>query len=196
MNIVSRWSAGSWFTYNPNNIPGIEYNVQYVNNYNIDLKFSKIFSAGRIRVKFYADIYNALNSKFFSGFGFEDGFDYNYYMQSLHLPEKIAKELGYNYFPGDDKPGDFRKSGTDFVPMEWISDINFLTNPNERPIYYDNRTGDFYQWTASSGWENVDKSYYESVLKNKQYIDMPNQSYYVFLNPRDIFFGLNISYDF
>ena len=196
MNIVSRWSAGSWFTYNPNNIPGIEYNVQYVNNYNIDLKFSKIFSAGKIRVKFYADIYNALNSKLFSGFGFEDGFDYNYYMQSLHLPEKIAKELGYNYFPGDDKPGDFRKSGTDFVPMEWISDINFLTNPNERPIYYDNRTGDFYQWTASSGWENVDKSYYESVLKNKQYIDMPNQSYYVFLNPRDIFFGLNISYDF
>ena len=80
--------------------------------------------------------------------------------------------------------------------MEWISDINFLTNPSERPIYYDNKSGDFYQWTTSSGWEDVDKSYYETVLKNKQYIDMPNQSYYVFLNPRDIFFGFNISYDF
>ena len=196
MNIVSRWSAGSWFTYNPNNVPGVEYNIQYLDSYNIDLKFSKIFSAGKIRLKIYADIYNVLNSKIFSGYGFEDGFDYNYYMQSLHLPEEIAQELGYNYFPGNDKPGDFRKTDTEFVPMEWISDINFLTNPSERPIYYDNKSGDFYQWTTSSGWEDVDKSYYESVLKNKQYIDMPNQSYYVFLNPRDIFFGFNISYDF
>ena len=41
MNLISRWSAGSWFTYNPNNVPGIEYNVRYKNNYNVDLKFSK-----------------------------------------------------------------------------------------------------------------------------------------------------------
>ena len=37
MNVISRWTAGSWFTYNPNNVPGIEYNVQYKNNYNFDV---------------------------------------------------------------------------------------------------------------------------------------------------------------
>tara|TARA_Y100000768_G_scaffold96188_1_gene70004 strand:- start:193 stop:1305 length:1113 start_codon:yes stop_codon:yes gene_type:complete len=196
MNVITRWSAGSWFTYNPNNVPGIEYNVRYVDNYNIDLKFSKIFNTGKIKIKVYADIYNALNTKIFSGYGFEDGFDYNYYMQSLHMSKDYVGELGYNYFEGSDKPGDFRKEGTEFVPMEWVSDVNFLSNPSERPIYYDNSTDRYLQWTNAAGWQNVNQSYFEKVLKNKQYIDMPNQSYYIFLNPRDIFIGINFSYDF
>ena len=74
MNLISRWSAGSWFTYNPNNVPGIEYNVRYKNNYNVDLKFSKVFALGKANVKLYADILNVLNTKTFSGYGFEDGF--------------------------------------------------------------------------------------------------------------------------
>ena len=136
-----------------------------------------------------------LNSKLFSGFGFEDGFDYNYYMQSLHLPENIAQELGYNYFSGDDKPGDVRSDGTDFVPMEWVSDVSFISEPSERPIYYDNRTEQYLQWSEVGGWSEVDQAFYDKVIDNKQYIDMPNQTYYIFLNPRDIFFGINISYD-
>ena len=105
-------------------------------------------------------------------------------------------ELGYNYFEGSDKPGDFRKEGTEFVPMEWVSDINFLSNPSERPIYYDNSSDRYLQWTSTAGWQDVNQSYFEKVLNNKQYIDMPNQSYYIFLNPRDIFIGINFSYDF
>ena len=61
MNLISRWSGGAWFTYNPNNVPGIEYNVQYTDNYNIDIKFSKIFHIGKLNVKLYADILNALS---------------------------------------------------------------------------------------------------------------------------------------
>ena len=196
MNLISRWSAGSWFTYNPNNVPGIEYNVRYKNNYNVDLKFSKIFPLGKANVKLYADVLNVLNTKIFSGYGFEDGFDYNYYMQSLHMPENISSALGYNYFPGKDKPGDVRKEGTEFIPMEWVSDVTFLDNPSERPIYYDNATESYQQWTESGGWELVNQSFYDQVIRDKQYIDMPNQLYYVFLNPRDIFIGLSISYDF
>ena len=128
LNLIGRWSAGGWFTYNPNNVPGIEYNVQYKNNHNLDLKFSKIFQMGNINLKLYADIFNVLNTKTFSGYGFEDGFDYNYYMQSLHLLEKISSELGYNYFAGKDRPGDVRKEGTEFVPMEWVSDVMFVDN--------------------------------------------------------------------
>ena len=196
MNLISRWSAGSWFTYNPNNVPGIEYNVRYKNNYNVDLKFSKVFPLGKANVKLYADVLNVLNTKTFSGYGFEDGFDYNFYMQSLHMPENISSELGYNYFSGKDKPGDVRKEDTEFIPMEWVSDVTFLDNPSERPIYYDNATESYQQWTESGGWELVNQSFYDQVISNKQYIDMPNQLYYVFLNPRDVFIGLSISYDF
>ena len=137
-----------------------------------------------------------MNTKTFSGYGFEDGFDYNYYMQSLHLPDDVAGELGYNYFSGDDKPGDVRKEGAEFIPMEWVSDITYVSNPSERPIYFDSGTDRFVQWTESGGWQNVSQSFYDDVINNKQYIDMPNQGYYVFLNPRDIFIGINISYDF
>jgi hypothetical protein len=42
----------------------------------------------------------------------------------------------------------------------------------------------------------VNKSYYSWVMDNKAYIDMPNIDHYIFLNPRDIFMGINISYDF
>ena len=101
-----------------------------------------------------------------------------------------------NYFDGNDKPGDVRKEGTEFVPIEWVSDISFVENPNDRPIYYDNATDTYMQWTFTSGWKQADKTFYDQVIENKQYIDMPNQLYYVFLNPRDIFIGLSISYDF
>jgi hypothetical protein len=117
-------------------------------------------------------------------------------MQSLHLPDDVAGELGYNYFSGDDEPGDVRKEGAEFIPMEWVSDVTYISNPSERPIYFDSATDRFVQWTESSGWQNVSQSFYDDVINNKQYIDMPNQGYYVFLNPRDIFIGINISYDF
>ena len=196
MNLISFWQEGSWFTYNPNNVPGVEYNVQYKNNYNVDIKIAKSFYVGNLRLKFYADIYNALNTKSFSGYGFEDGFDYNYYMQSLHMSDKIASELGYHNFDGKDVPGDVREDDTNFVPMEWVSNVNSVTNPSTRPIYYDGETNEYMQWTEESGWANVDQSYYDWVIENKAYIDMPNIDHYVFLNPRDIFMGINISYDF
>ena len=196
LNLISSWQEGSWFTYNPNNVPGVEYNVQYKNNYNVDIKIAKSFYLGNLRLKFYADIYNALNTKSFSGYGFEDGFDYNYYMQSLHMSDKIASELGYHNFDGKDVPGDVREDDTNFVPMEWVSNVNSVTNPSTRPIYYDGETNEYMQWTEESGWANVDQSYYDWVIENKAYIDMPNIDHYVFLNPRDIFMGINISYDF
>ena len=70
--------------------------------------------------------------------------------------------------------------------MEWVSDVTFLDNPSERPIYYDNATESYQQWTESGGWELVNQSFYDKVIGDKQYIDM-QILYYVFLNPRDIF---------
>ena len=118
-------------------------------------------------MKLYADIFNALNTKTFSSYGFEDGFDYIYYMQSLHLPDNIASELGYNYFSGNDRPGDVRKNGTDFVPMEWVSDVTYVNNPSERPIYYDQATDSYKQWTQEAGWNSVSQSFYDQVIRDK-----------------------------
>ena len=47
-----------------------------------------------------------------------------------------------------------------------------------------------------NGWCSVDQSYYQYVIDNKAYIYMPNQSSFIFLNPRDFFAGISISYDF
>lgn len=196
LNTIFQATGGSWFTYNPNNVPGIEYNVRWENFYYADAKISKTFALGNARIKFFADIYNVFNIKTFSGYGFTDGYDWNYYMQSLHMSEDIAGELGYKYFTGNDKPGDFRDSDVEFVPMEWVSNIQSISNPNERPIYYDAATESYQQWTSSQGWKAVDSGYLQYVLDKKAYIDMPNQESFIFLNPRDFFIGLTISYDF
>ena len=127
--------------------------------------------------------------------------DYNYYFYSLHLPVNIATNLAsdsspYPNIPGKDRPGDFRKHGVEFVPMEWVPDILKVGHPHERPIYYNAKTNTYYQWSSENGWFLVDDKYLDYVFNNKAYIDMPNQSYFSFLNPRDIFFGLTIYYHF
>ena len=61
-------------------------------------------------------------------------------------------------FSGNDKPGDVRKEGTDFVPFEWVSNVNFVENPNSRPIYYDKATERYMQWDEQTGWNLVDQN--------------------------------------
>ncbi len=200
-NIVTEWTTGRWFTWNPNNIPGISYNVQWNDFSDIKLKISKSIHYGNIDIRFYLDCFNLFNFKYFSGQSFSDMDDYNYYFYSLHLPENIATNLAsdnspYPNIPGKDRPGDFRKHGVEFVPMEWVPDILKVGNPHERPIYYNAKTNTYYQWSSENGWLLVDDKYLDYVLNNKAYIDMPNQSYFSFLNPRDIFFGLSLYYHF
>ncbi len=194
-NFISRWTAGSWFTWNPNNVTGIQYNVQWKDYYNIDLRISKVFSFNSFDVKFFAELNNLFNFKQFSGVSFYDSFDYNYYMKSLHLPEEVTRDLGYGNIPGDDQPGDYRESGVEYVPMEWASHISNVSNPNERAIYYDASTQKYMQYSNGS-WSEVDYGRLNKILETKAYIDMPNQTYFTFLNPRNIFFGLTLSYRF
>lgn len=55
----------------------------------------------------------------------------------------------------------------------------------------DYRTGAYIPWD-----ENASESEKEEWRKNKSYIDMPNQEYFAFLNPRDIYWGLKLSVEF
>ncbi|MDQ7064833.1 MAG: TonB-dependent receptor [candidate division KSB1 bacterium] len=194
-NFIGYWTAGSWFTWNPNNVPGIEYNVQWRDYYNVDLKISKTFSFDKFDVRFFADIFNLFNIRRFSGVSFFNLHDFNYYMKSLHLPEDIGKTLGYGNIPGNDRPGDYRKEGVEFQPMEWVADINQFRDPNPKVIYWDARTRKYMQY-VNDNWKEVDSGRIKEILDTKAYIDMPNQTFFTFLNPRSIFIGLTFNYRF
>ncbi len=194
-NFISNWTAGNWFTWNPNNVKGIQYNVQWNDYYNVDLRITKTFPFSNFDLKFFADINNVFNFKHFSGVSFYDNFDYEFYMKSLHLPSEITDELGYGNIPGDDQPGDYRKHGVEYQPMEWVSNINRVNNPNSRAIYYDASTKRFMEYKEGN-WAEVSQSRIDEINENKAYIDMPNQTYFTFLNPRNAFFGLTLTYHF
>jgi len=199
LNILSSWRAGSWFTYNPKGIADLQYNFRWQDSRSVDVKFSKVFNAGKMRIKFYADINNALNLKTFSGYGFYDIHDYNFYMNSLLLDENKLEEMGVNILPGidhNDNPGDVRPDDVEFVPLEWVGDVALIKDPEERPIYYDAATETYMQYDRNDGWAAVEQAYLDEVVESKAHIDNPNLSSFIFLEPRDIFFGINISYDF
>jgi hypothetical protein len=194
-NFITRWTAGSWFTWNPNSIPGVQYNVQWSDYFNVDLKISKVFPLGDFDIKLYADIFNVFNIKTFSGVSFEDGFDYDFYMKSLHLPEDLGNQLGYGNIPGDDNPGDYRATGAEYQPMEWTKDINNIDVPHPRVIYWDATTRQYMRY-VDDDWTVVTGSEMDQILEDKAYIDMPNLTYYTFLNPRQVFFGISLTYRF
>lgn len=197
-NFITRWTSGAWGTWNPNNIPGIRYNVQWKDFYNVDLKITKVFSFKNFDLKFFADIRNLLNHKDFSGLSYRDQHDRDFYMKSLHLPASMADNLGYGNIPGNDKPGDYRKAGVEFVPIEWTKDTESLENlldPSSRAIYYIASTKKYLQY-KNGEWSEASNSRINQFLEDKAYIDMPNQTYFTFLNPRSSFFGLTINYRF
>jgi len=195
MNFLVYWRQGYYMTWNPKNYSGILYNFQY-NNYNkVDLKISKVFDFDRFRVMVFADVSNLFNFKYFSNSSFLDIHDYNYYMNSLHLPKGKTEKLGYDCIPGDDQPGDFRKTGVKFQPMEFVNDYTTYARPDPAVIYWDATTENYVQYVEGA-WTEVSQSKIDKIIKDKAYIDMPNQSFYTFLDPRDIFIGVTFSFKF
>lgn len=195
INLISRWTAGYWFEWNPQKKPGIDYNVQWNGDYSFDLKISKLIPLGNFNLKIFADFYNLFNLKQFSRNSFIDIHDYNDYMYSLHLAANITDELDYGNIPGDDRPGDVRKEGVEFVPIEWNADLDKVADPNSRAIYYDASNKKYMQYVSDT-WVEVNSSRIDQVLDDKAYIDMPNQTFFTFLNPRSIFWGFTLNYNF
>jgi len=197
MNFITHWTAGFWTTWNPNNITGIEYNLQYRDYKNVDLKLSKVFKLGDTgtSLKFFAEINNAFNIKYFSNSSFVDVHDFEDYMYSLHLPKSKTNELGYKGIPGDDRPGDYRSAGAKFQPMDYVEDYTTVIDPDDRMIYYDGTTKEYMQYSDGQ-WNEVSSSRIDNIFEDKAYIDMPNQTFYTFLDPRDIFFGITITKSF
>ncbi|MCK5457176.1 MAG: TonB-dependent receptor, partial [Melioribacteraceae bacterium] len=199
LNFVGGWNNGFYLTWTGGgSIPGILNNVQWKDTYTVDLRFSKSISISDVaQIEFIMDVSNLFNFKNMSSrYGFVDGNDYNEYMWSLHLPGDIGDELEGSYIniPGEDNPGDYRKSG-DFTPIVPVSDINTVGEPSDAAIYWDKTTQRYFEHNGNQ-WVVVEEGKMHTIIQNKQYIDMPNQEFFSFLNPRKIYFGLKLSINF
>jgi len=204
-NVTASWSSGSWTTWTgdrgttANAMQEILYNVQWRDTYTMNVHVSKNFKIGTVNLEFFADIYNILNIRNFSQYGFTSIADENLYWKSLHLPSstKGIDQVGYNNIPGNDRPGDMPKEGVQFVHIE--SSYSALPAANtsglsKNYIYWEKSSGRYMQ-TDGTNWTAVDQNRINQILADKAYIDMPNLDFLASLNPRQIYYGLKISID-
>jgi hypothetical protein len=112
LNLLAAWSAGSYATYNPNSIPGIVDNVQWVDNFSFDIRLMKTLTLLGLDVQLYMDIQNVFNLKFLNFAGFADNYDYQDYLASLC----------FSWLEGDrkgtDRIGDYRPDDVAYDPLE------------------------------------------------------------------------------
>lgn len=199
LNLLGEWRAGQAFTWTgETDIPGLQYNVRWKDYTMIDLRLSKDFQLQNVgRLKLFVDISNIFNLKYLSRYAaFYGEHDYEDYMYSLHLPKDTfgdVESLPYEFISGNDKPGDYRKPGVEFKPIEIVNSVASLNNPSTHPLYYEKQSGKYMEWTDGS-WQEADNGTVNQVLEDKAYIDMPNLQFLRFLNPRSIRFGIRITF--
>ena len=114
---------------------------------------------------------------------------------NLQIFADISNLFNYKYMHPD---GDGFVDGNDYnaymkslhFPAEIGDPLGYGNIPgNDRPGDY--RTGPYIPWDPNAS--DSQKAEWE---ENKSYIDMPNQEFFTFLNPRDVFWGLKLSFDF
>lgn len=189
LSVIGDWRAGWRATRNTNKVSGVFQNVKSRDWHNMDLRLTREIDFKQFAVSFIMDMNNVFNTKRLSLAGFMDAHDYDDYWDSLHLPKSNA----YNNIVGDDKYGDYRKTGVEFQPIEQVGDISTLQNPNTRAFYHEAASGRYMQYDGTA-WLEVSKSRLDKVLEDKAYIDMPNETSFNFLNPRQIYFGINFTF--
>ena len=193
VSTLINWSAGGWETYNPQNAPGIVNNIQHVDYFDVSLRASKSISFKNFNVQLYVDISNLFNTLRLNNTSDID------YQRSLHLPKSDA----YLNIPGDDKLGDYRTPGVEWVPEEYQKDMTKTTRGvgSTVAIYYETSTGKYWHYVDNPAipvqqrWGVVDQARIDQINKDKAYINMPSPSTLWFLNPRNITFGLRVSFD-
>jgi len=219
LDLLGSWRAGMAFTWNgPGGatISGPTNNVRIRSFYNLDIRLSKNFDTGIGRAQFFMDVTNVLNLKhmYFHPGGYypfvgDSPSDWDYYMMSLHLPEDTWEEFDQMYLHpyGDDAPGDKRDEDVAFVPIESAKDLESLPDfvlDEEAGTYEFLESGrrvlgwaaddeKYYEFDKTTHtWKAADGSFVDDVLDDKAYIDMPNETYRTYLNPRSIMFGLRV----
>jgi len=196
LSFIGVWRDGGKATWTGGgSIPGVRNNVDRADFWNLDLRLAKNFTVGNAQAQFFVDVFNALNFKRMTTsnaaafVGFIDGNDQNAYLQSLHLPESDF----YNNIPGDDKIGTYRDYDVPFQPIERIQSRADVDDAAEGTIYYEAESDAFIVFEEGN-WRTPDAGRIEDVLDEKAYIDMPNQSFMTFLNPRNVYLGLRLNF--
>ncbi|MBN1997571.1 TonB-dependent receptor [candidate division KSB1 bacterium] len=190
LTMQADWRAGEWITWNPLGFREIAQNVQVKDWYNMTLRLNKTFSINKIKLSFFVEVNNLLNTKRLSGAGFYDSNDQIDYFESLHLPESRA----YNNIVGDDRVGEYRKEGVAYQPIKRQGTVADLADPELSVIYYELTSKRYMEFTNGQ-WQQVPGGKMDQILKDKAYIDMPNMTSFNFLNPRQVFFGIRTSFD-
>ena len=119
LNILGSWQSGSYATYNPNSIPGVVDNVQWRDNFSVDMRLRKTLPLYGFEVQLYMDVQNVFNFKFLNYAGFADSYDYQDYLASLCFPWMDGDKKG------NDRIGDYRPDDVPYDPLE--------SNPNNDP---------------------------------------------------------------
>lgn len=171
-------------------------NLQLRDSWGTSLRITKNINLDNgSSVKFFADVSNVINRRNFNPYnsGSVDGTDFLDYMGSLHLPKDVLEQIGLlnQRVPGNDQPGDYRPADVSYVPIEVSTALP--ASGNTRALYYNTTEGKYYQWDGS-GFVDADSKYVNKVLDEKAYINMPNQRYFNFLDPRTIRFGIRFSF--
>ena len=202
INFLGEWRQGVSMTWDGLNLSGatgsgpreLQGNVRWKNYYTLDMRFSKSFNTSLGSAQFFVDMTNVLNIRhlYHAGgalFGAGDQ-DLSRYMGSLHLPQSTLPDSPDAGLYGDDRPGDFRKPGVAYVP---IIEGQLPEAGEGGPLYYVAEENKYYEWGGGS-FAAADQGKVDQVLDDKAYINMPNRMSSQFLNPRNVFFGLRISF--
>lgn len=184
ISVLGSWQMGSMMTWPSGSLN----RMRMRDYYNWDMRFARNFRVADRRVQFFADVSNVLNTRRMSFNGFVDGVDQNRYMLSLHLPE----HPDHSNIPGSDKPGDFRRPGVEWQPMFPVGSRTEESNPLPGAIYYEHSTGQWIEYVQGA-WRQADQGRVDQALRDKAYIEMPNQTWQTFLNPRQVYFGIRLS---
>ena len=219
MSFVGNWRAGqysNWYGPEAGAIPGLTNNVQYTSIRNMDLRLTKQFAMMGVRAMFFLDVDNVFNLKRLNRSSADprgSDRDWEFYMSSLHLPEDTFGEFDptYAFIPGNDSPGAFRDYGTKFVPIEIVNAASELPEnglpgdaeitaglptgleSDRRVLWYVQETGQYHEY-QNGNWAQANQDFVNEVLDNKLYIDMPNNDFIWFLNPRRVNLGLRFSF--
>lgn len=201
-NLLGTWFAGSYMTWTGGGggNPDIVNNLQRRDSWGLDLRVSKSLKLGPMNMVAYMDISNVLNIKQLTTYGFVNNADYLAYMKSLQLPDEFTKYYKEN-IPGNDRPGDYRAAGVAYQPfVRVLNQADLPTNVADpsvlRAFYYLANVKSYVQYdAATSRWKVVEQSIVDRAIEDKAYIDMPNQDWANFLNPRIVFFGLRVTFD-
>lgn len=202
INFLGEWRKGQAMTWDGNNLSAtagsgpreFQGNVRYRDYYMLDMRLSKNFATRFGRAQFFVDLTNVLNIRHLylsdNAIFNDSNTDLRDYMQSLHIPQDAIPDSPDGFLYGDDQPGDFRKPGVAYVP---IIQGDLPGSGDERPLYYVPAEGQFYQWNGSS-FVTADQGTVNQVLDDKAYVNMPNRTFATFLYPRNVYFGLRLSF--